>query len=219
MLAGGAALVGGKVLSKVPGVAPLVNAVGRTVVPGYTMAGNAINAANQFVSNYGERTAASQFNTLLHNYTGMMRDARQYEKAGQPVPEELKNAIGKLGQQIQFQQSKIPTAPAAQALEQPGMLERAAQLYNRYAPQMAGRLGQAAEAMAPVGRVLAPVANVAAKIGGVGGQALFHSANLNSNEDQILAQLRAASSQPNPSAVNSGFTQELSAMEQNRKRQ
>ena len=109
-----------------------------------------------------------------------------------------------------------PVAPTqvAQAAEQPGMLQRASQLYNRYAPALAQRVGQAAEAMAPVGRVLEPIA----KLGGVGGQALFHSGGLNTNEDQILAQLRAASLQKNPSAVTSGFTQELQALEQNRKR-
>ena len=207
---------------------------------GQRIAAEGANKAAQTAANATmAESNAKQFTSLLNNYGKMTHDIRQYEKAGQAVPQALRDAHLRLGQQIEVAQSRLPgynpnitstSVPntGAQTLEsgvnnmvrsagtaeQPGMLQRASQLYNRYAPALAQRVGQAAEAMAPVGRVLEPIA----KLGGVGGQALFHSGGLNTNEDQILAQLRAASLQKNPSAVTSGFTQELQALEQNRKR-
>ena len=199
VVAGAAALGAGKLLSNVPGVGSTASAVGRAVIPGYNLASGAVNAANQFVQGYGERNAISSFNTLLNNYTKMQSDARQYVKAGQAVPQELTNAIKNLGSQINAVQSKIPSAAAEAtqvagnvAAEQPGVMSRLGQLASRYGPVLE-KIG---------------------KLGGVGGQALFHSGGLNANEDEELRKRRALGYvNPNgTNAINSGFSNQLNSL-------
>ena len=81
--------------------------------------------------------------------------------------------------------------------EQPGGMSRLGQLASRYGP-MLEKIG---------------------KLGGVGGQALFHSGGLNTNEDEELRKRRALTQmQGNPNnqqgmnALNSGFANQLNSL-------
>jgi len=70
-----------------------------------------------------------------------------------------------------------PTNLAQTAETTPGIMQRAAELGQRFAP-----------ALRTVGGYVTPVLQGVAKLGGVGGQALLHSGELNSNEDEIMKQ-------------------------------
>lgn len=62
----------------------------------------------QAINAYKANTAVTQMNGLLNGYSKMTHDIRQYEKAGQPVPQELRDAHARLGQQVEMAQSKVP---------------------------------------------------------------------------------------------------------------
>ena len=73
------------------------------------------NVGLEAVKGYGQRTAVNEFNTLMNNYSKMNNDVRQYQKAGQQVPQSLLDAQAKLGQQIEAAQSRISTTPVESA--------------------------------------------------------------------------------------------------------
>lgn len=199
---GAAALGAAKLASKLPVVGPAIGAAGNkvagAVVPDIVR--NSLSAANEFVGKYGERTAVNNFNTLMNNYSRMNHDIRQYQKAGQQVPQALLDAQTKLGQQIEAAQSRIgvkPTGPvspttapagvATQAAESPSMLSRASNLIKSYGPALA-------------------------KLG-TGLQLALHSGELNAGEDEELRKMREREKQMNggqaPNAINSGYAQQL----------
>ena len=97
------------------------------------------------------------------------------------------------------QQKGLPNPVTGQLppAEQPGGMSRLGQLASRYGP-MLEKIG---------------------KLGGVGGQALFHSGGLNTNEDEELRKRRALTQmQGNPNnqqgmnALNSGFANQLNSL-------
>jgi len=148
-----------------------------------------LNAGLEAIKGYGQRTAVNEFNTLMNNYSKMNHDIRQYQKAGQPVPQSLLDSQAKLGQQIEAAQSRISTTPAAEPAPAPkGPVKPAgvpAQAAGAVAPEVTAgaEAAQAARAAAPAaeaaggimskvapylqaaGKVAAPVARVAGPVG------------------------------------------------------
>ena len=185
-------------------------------IEGQRIAANAAQTtANADVMN----ALGKQYTTLATSLQKAGHDLRQYSANGtktlpntpevQALQEYIKNTQAQMAD-VSKKIASNPSFASTQVAEQPGMLQRAGQLYNRYAPVIGQRIGQVGEALAPVGRVLEPVA----KLGGVGGQALFHSGGLNTNEEEELRKRRALG-YVNPNATNaisSGFANQLNAL-------
>jgi hypothetical protein len=137
-------------------------------VEGQRTAAQAANAVAQTnAASTAAENASKQFTSMLSNYSKMNNDIRQYQKAGQTVPQALLDAQARLGQQIEVAQSKLPgydpnvkaptapvkpmaPAPAGPVAPQAMPQAPAADMYGRVEPTMGSVAPEAAKGAAPV---------------------------------------------------------------------
>ena len=132
VLAGGLAYGAANLASKIPGVAPVANALGETFIPKYTMAKNILQGAGNWAENFAGRNFGTQAQALADL-------AHQSRMAGGAVdPEILKQAAHSVAQKMG---GTVPAATQAAEAVAPAAAEAVAPAAQSGVRQAAGQLG------------------------------------------------------------------------------